>query len=93
MRKRLTIGLAAGLLAATMLPGVTSAAPNPDSAAGRCGALPFQEGPGIGDSIQASQDLAKLISELGDIPLGRVKQALAEPAYDLPDTCAPGHQP
>jgi hypothetical protein len=91
MRKRLTMALAVGALVAAMAPGVVSAAPNPDSAAGACGAS--------GTSVGLGDDIGKLFipsikgfADVFGISVGQALQIINDgyQGFGIAEGCAPG---
>jgi hypothetical protein len=89
MTKRFTLALAAGALMAAMIPGVASAAPDPDSAAGRCGGFNTTT-PGIGDSTGWTVPALKAFGDSFGLSLGETIRLLAPTGFGVPEDCAQG---
>jgi hypothetical protein len=89
MKKRLTMALAAGALVAALVPGVAAAAPDPDSAAGRCGGFNTTTN-GIGDSTGWNVPNLKAVGATWELSLGETIQLLAPDGFGTPDYCANG---
>jgi hypothetical protein len=78
MKKQLMVGLLSAGLVVALMPGIATAAPNPDSTAGVCG-LVVETNPGIGDGIAfEAMPFFKDQAEAQDLPLGEVLQGAFE---------------
>jgi hypothetical protein len=86
------VGLLSAGLVVAMLPGIATAAPNPDSVAGICG-LCDDTNPGIGDSIgDGAIVYYKSEAEAGETTLGELLHygfELDGVAFTLVEPCTP----